>query len=467
MAAIQNIFQQNNPYEKFVQQLVQLESRQKLQFESQQKDQKEIKTALGTVSESISKFISKLDELKNPDNSAFQPIKTSSSDKSVVTVDSASSIDQPSNFNMRVDRLASYDTNLGQVKDGEAFDLSALGNGSVTVTIGDKTETIAVDTQKDDGTGVMVDKNNREILESFATTIGETFKDQAKASVFNVSGDQVQLSVQSLETGFDSRVQFSGATGALADITGTMTKLVPENELNASFTIDGVTFERNSNTVDDAVKGLTFTMLSESTDNVNISAQRNLNAARANVNEFIDSFNFMNKKIRDRTFVDGDNNSRGPLREMRSIRNLTLNLRQTALLGTNGAAPGQISRLADIGISFENNGEMVVDDANLLNEALEQRPEEIEALFSSEDSAIASMRNQAEVYTKSNGIISTLENGVDQKLSRLDTRITQQERYLEQFEERQRDTFNKLQQVIDQGDVQFQKIMSFRNSMGF
>lgn len=468
MNSVQNLFRQNNPYEKFVQQLTQVESRQKLLFEDQQKDQRERKTALGDVSSAISKFVSKIDEYQNPNNKAFQPIKISSSDESVVEMNSAEGIDRPSNYNIQVDRLASNDIGLGQIMDGEAFDLATQGGGSVTMTIGEKTETLSIITQKEDENGVMVDMNNKEVMNAFADAISETFGDEARASVFNVSGNDVQFSIQSLKSGSEGAFELTGATGALAGITDPMTKLVPDAaNLDAQFTIDGVTFRRSENIVDDAITGLSFTLRGESTGNVQMSAERDLEGARENVNDFMATFNEMNKKIRERTFVDGDNNSRGPLRGFRSIRNLTLNLRQTALLPTDGADPEKLSRLTEIGISFENNGTMVVDDEELLNEALSQRPEEIAELFRSEDSAIAKMKQQAEDYTKSNGIIASLESGVDQKITRLDSRIAQQERYLEDFEERQRDIFNKLQQVIDQGDAQFQRVMAYRNSVGF
>jgi|AntRauTorcE11898_2_1112593.scaffolds.fasta_scaffold00619_3 flagellar hook-associated protein 2 len=467
MNSVQNLFRQNNPYETFVQQLTQIESRQKLEFEAQQDDQKERKTALGDVSEAISKFVSKIDEFQNLGNRAFQPVKVSSTDDSVVEVNSADGLDRPLNFNIQVDRLASNDIGLGQIMDGEAFDLAAQGDGSVTMTIGDKTETISVTTQKDNGNGVMVDMNNKEVLEAFAGAISDTFEDEARASVFNVSGNDVQFSIQSLKSGSEGAFQLSGATGALAGATDTMTKLVPEAELDALFTIDGVTFQRSENSVDDAIDGLSFTLRGVSTGNVQMSAQRDLESARENLDEFLTTFNEMNKKIRDRTFVDGDNNTRGPLREFRSIRNLTLNLRQTGLLQTDGAGPDVISRLTDIGIGFENNGKMVIDNKELLNDALSQRPEEIAELFRSETSPVAKMKDQAEAYTRSNGIISSLESGVDRKISRLDTRIAQEDRYLSDFEERQRERFNKLQLIIEQGDAQFQQVMSFRSSIGF
>lgn len=464
---IQSIFQQNNPYEKFVEQLVQIESRQKLQLEAQQKEQKDRKTALGDVSASISKFITQITEYENPANNPFQPLKTSSSNENVVRVNSAAGIDRPSNYNIHVERLASSDVSLSQVMNAGDIDLAAQGNGSLTVTIGDKTETITVDTQRENEDGMMVDKTNSEILDSFATAMSEAFGDEARASVFQVSKDQVQFSMQSLQTGFDNRIQIDDSSGVLAGVINDSTRLVSGEELNAKFTIDGVTFERSENTIDDAINGLSFTLTGESTGNVQMSAQRDLDEARSNIDEFLSSFNDMNKKIRERTFVDGDNNTRGPLRNMKSIRGLTLNLRQTALLPMDGVEAGQLTRLSEIGISFQNNGTMVVDDENMLNEALEQRPEEVAELFQNESSPIARMKEQAEAFTQSNGVISSLEDGVDQTIRRLDSRIAQQERYLEGYEERQREIFNNLQQIIEQGDAQFQQVMSFRSAMGF
>jgi len=462
MSSINNIFRQTNPYEKFVQQLVQLESQTKFRLEAQQKDQQEQKKALGDVSSSISSFINQITELSTPTNNAFEPFVTQSNNESVVQVNSATGMDRPSAFNIQVERMAKNDTALSGVLNADDYDLAQSGNGSVTITIGDQTETIQLETTKDDGTGTMVDKTNREVFDSFSEQMDTLFGDKADATVFNVNDDQIQLSVKSLETGFENRIQFDSSTGVGTDITSSITHLRDQNLLDAEFTIDGVTFTRSQNLVDDAIDGLSFTLTGESPDTVQISAQRDLEEAKSNVDEFISSFNDMNKTIRQRTFIDGENNSEGPLRRMRSIRNLTVNLRQTALLPMDGADPDQLSRLSEIGIDFKNDGTMFVDDEELLNEALEQRPEQIAELFTNENSAVQKMMSQAEAYTKSNGIISSLESGVEQKIDRLDNRIAQQDKYLAQYEERQRDMFNKLQLVIERGDAQFQEVMSFR-----
>ncbi len=474
MDSVGNIFQQTNPYEKFVQQLVQIESRTKFQLEAQQGVHRERKEALGAVSSSISKFNSKLDELDNPDNNAFQSLKTSSSNESFVQVHSAEGIDRASTYNIDVERVATNDIAMSEVFTGEDTDLAAQGDGSVTLTIGDKTEIITLNTQKDDGDGNMVDMTNHEILDGLAAQIAEHFGDQAQANVFQVNNDEVQFSIQSLQNGFENRIQFDDdATGVLDTIingdgvSDGITHLVDQEQLDARFTIDGVTFERGTNFVDDAITGLSFEMLKPTMGTEQMSVQRDTETSRANVDDFVSAFNQMNKTIRDRTFIDAEGDRRGALQDMRSVRNLTVNLRQTGLLPMEGAEEGQIARLSDLGIGFENDGTMTVEDSGKLDEALAERPEEVEALFTSENSPIASMKEQTEAYTRrGTGILASMEDGIDQQINRLDNRIAAQERYLQQYEERQRAEFNELQQIITQGEDQFNRVMSFQQNMG-
>lgn len=467
MSTIQSLFQQTNPYEKFVVQLVELESQQKYKLEAQRDTQDKQKSALGDVSSSISEFISKLDELSEPTNKAFKELSYSSSDESVVRVNSASGIDRSSNFAIDVERLASRDTHLSQVMSGSDTTMASLGNGSIDITIGDKTETITVDIQKDDGTGTMVDKTNEEILASFAEAINTAFGEEAQASVFKVNDTQVQLSIASLETGSANKIQMTNATGVLADISSNSIRMVPEAELDAKFTINGVTFERSSNNVDDAIEGLDFTLLKGGNSEAEMSVNKDLDASKENLKGFIDAFNEMNRIIRSRTFIDGESGNKGPLQGVRSIRNLTINLRMTGLTSFGGAAAGEVASLNDLGITFENNGNMTIDDEDKLKEILNERPDEILALFSSENSPIGQMKTQAESFTKSNGLLSTIESGIDQKIGRLDRRIASEERYLQDYEKRQREIFNELQLIISRGEEQFNQVMNFRNSLGF
>ena len=461
MASISSLMSQTSSYEAFVTQLVNIESQKMLRMEVQVRDEKESKSAVGTVSKSISDFENIIKELESTTNNSFEPFKTSSSDDSIVTVNSATGMDRSSVFNIDVDRLAKSDTALSGTYTGAGYELAAQGSGSVTLTIGDKTETINIATTKDDGSGGTVDMTNQEIMDSFATEIESLFGEEASANVFNLDGENIQFSLKSLNTGYDNRLQLSGATGALADVVGGITHLTPQAELDAQFTIDGVTFNRAENTVNDALEGLSFTLNKESAEQQQITVERDIEGAKSNLQDFIDAYNEMNETIRERTFINPETGNKGPLQGMRSVRNLTINLRQTALLSLGGVAEGEVANFADMGISFENNGKMVIDDADKLDALFSENPEQIANFFTNENSPVAMMKARAESYTQSDGILSAIESGLDQKIDRLDRRIASERKYLEEYEAEQRRIFNELDLILEEGQAQFDSVANF------
>lgn len=464
MNSISSLIQQSNPYENFVQQLVLIESQEKFQLQDRKDEISGQKSALSKVSSVISNFTNKIDELDSDTQNNFNPLKATSSDEEVVKVDSITGLDNPNTYDITVGRKASKDIMLSNVMDGTATDLAANGDGSVDITIGDKTETITVEAQHGDGS----DKTNEEILQSFSDEVANLLGEEADSDVFQIDNDgNVQLSIKSAKTGYDERVQFSNASGVLGQVTGNMSHNETDTtNLDAEFEIDGITFTRGQNTVSDAISGMTFTLQGTSGSQEQISVSKDSEKARDNVEGFVEKFNEMNTKIRQQTFLNGETGNRGPLQNVRSIRNLTINLRQTALLGMESAGPGEIDNLSDLGIGFENDGTMKIEDSEKLDEALSEKADEVNNLFTADDSPVKAMYDRAKTYTESEGVISSLESGLDQKIDFLDDRIEDEDKYLERYEERQRQIFAEVQQIQTEGQRQFNAVSSQQATLG-
>ena len=464
MNSISNLIQSSNPYSQFVDQLVTLESQKKFRLEDQQSQLNDKQSALSKVSSVISDFTSQVDELTSNTSNSFNPLKASSSNEEAIQVDSISGLSDPNTYDISVNRKATKDIMLSNVMDGTATNLAGSGDGSVDITIGDKTKTVNITATNADGT----DKTNKEILDSFSTAINDMMGEESDSDVFEVDNDgNVQLSVKSAQTGYDERVQFSNATGALADVTGNMThQKADTTNLDAEFTVDGITFTRGQNTVDDAISGMTFSLMGSTSEQEQITVNKDVETAEKNIDGFIEKFNEMNKQIRQQTFINGESGNKGPLQDMRSIRNLTINMRQTALTDMASAGPDELDNLSEIGIGFENNGSMKVEDSELLKEALTEKPNEVKNLFTSDDSPITKMYERADTFTESGGAISSLESGLDQKIDFLGDRIESEEKYLEQYEERQRETFAEIYQMQQEGQRQLQSVQSQQASLG-
>lgn len=464
MNSISNIVQQTNPYSKFVDQLVRLESQKKYQLQDKKSQLNDKQSALSDVSSVISDFTSQIDELSSSTSNSFQPLSSSVSNEDALRVDSIAGINNSNTYDISVNRKATKDIVLSNVKDGSATDLAGSGDGSVDITIGDKTETISVSVTNSDGT----DKTNKEILNSFSDSINNLLGAEADSDVFNIDNNgNVQMSIKSAKTGYDERVQFSNASGVLADVTGNMShQKTDTTKLDAEFTVDGITFTRGQNTVDDAINGMTFTLLDSTSSQEQITISKDTEEARENVDAFIEKFNKMNDKIRSQTFINGESGNKGPLQDMRSIRRLTVNLRQIALNDMASAGAGEADNLSDIGISFENDGSMKVEDEDMLMNALSDNPNEVKNLFTNDDSPVQRMYDIAETFTKSDGTISSLESGLDQKIDFIEDRIESEEKYLERYEQRQRERFAEIYQIQQQGQRQLNAVKRQQSTLG-
>lgn len=136
-------------------------------------------------------------------------------------------------------------------------------------------------------------------------------------------------------------------------------------------------------------------------------------------------------------------------------------MRQTALLNATAITSGNVANFTDIGISFGNDGEMKIDDADLLDQVLTNTPEQISAFFEDASSPIATILAQSESFTESGGILSSLEDSLDDKIDNLDRLIKREEDYLVDYEEQQRRIFNELDALLEAGQQQFDQVVQF------
>ncbi len=179
----------------------------------------------------------------------------------------------------------------------------------------------------------------------------------------------------------------------------------------------------------------------------------------------MEAFNDLNKTIRSRTFINAETGSKGPLQGIRSIRNLSLNLRQIALLDAN-PAESTIRNLTELGVGFDKDGTMKIENQELFDGILTNTPEQLDQFFAASSSSITGMKNILNTYTESGGVIDSLETGVEQKTQRLDTRIAREEKYLLEFEDQQRAIFARLEQLTEQGMSQYNQVMMSLSNSG-
>ncbi|MCG8372577.1 MAG: flagellar filament capping protein FliD [Balneolales bacterium] len=466
MSSVSSIFASTSNYQGFVDILVALEGQKKVFYEVEQEELQESKRALGTINSDITELEKIIEEFTSPlNNSPFEKFKASVDDDSGVTIDSVENATFPTNYDITVSQLAKNDVALDISRVGTATDLSAFGDGSVDITIGSKTETINVATTKDDGSGGTVAMTNEEILQAFADAITTAFEDEAVANVFSNDGTNVQFSMESVESGFDNRIQFGTGSGVVSQILSSTTKLNAESELNAIFTVDGVQFERSKNSITDAVDNLEFTLTSVSGNTERISVTRDTDAAKDELNRFIDAYNELTTTIRERTFINGETGNAGPLQDYRSIRNMSTTLQQTILLDATGITGDNLKNITQLGYIYNDQGELELDDEDALDAFLENNPDQITAFFEDSTSPITQITSLLETFSEEDGVIDSIEDGFDSRLDRLTDLIRKEELFLIEYEEEQTLYFNELDALLEQGRNQFNQVTAITSTL--
>lgn len=135
---------------------------------------------------------------------------------------------------------------------------------------------------------------------------------------------------------------------------------------DAKFSYNGVQVSRPSNVVDDVVNGVTLELLGESENNINVSISQNTAMIMDEIKAFAESYNSLIPKLEELTRYDEDTKIAGIFNGNSDIRAIKSNLRRA--MGTTYFENGKNVSLASFGISFNDDGRLIVDESKLRSE---------------------------------------------------------------------------------------------------
>ena len=134
---------------------------------------------------------------------------------------------------------------------------------------------------------------------------------------------------------------------------------------NASFRVNGVTLSRSSNTVTDAIEGVSLSLKKVAVGtNVNIDITRDTSGIKEKVNTFVVDFNEAVSLINEQFVFDEASETSGPLSGDSTLLTLQSQLRQVVTSPVVGL-PDNENVLTLFGVSFDRQGQLQVDDAKL------------------------------------------------------------------------------------------------------
>lgn len=199
-----------------------------------------------------------------------------------------------------------------------------------------------------------------------------------------------RLVISSNKTGSTSSLKISVGGGDPAlenllnyDPAGTQNLTQTSAAQSASMTVNGIAVTSQTNTVSEAIQGVTLTAAKVGTSAVSISTDNS--GATAVVNGFIKAYNDLNKTIADMTAYDPETKKGGPLLGDSTTRNIQSSLRK--MFGTSvPGLTGNLTNLSQIGIAFQKDGSLSLDSTKFQN-AISNNADDVVKLFASAGSA--------------------------------------------------------------------------------
>lgn len=306
-------------------------------------------------------------------------------------------------------------------------DTTLLGNAgqSVTITIGTESFTVTA--------GSMTLEQIRDAINDAPDNVG------VSAAIISEDASNHYLVLTSEDSGTSNSINLNFAGNKLKKALDM--KTINDAE-DAQILIDGTyTVNRASNTITDAVDGLTLNLKSESASAVTLNIERNIEVVTESVQSFADAFNELRKTIDD-------------LRLNELQADSTLRIVESGMMGILNNPPaglsGSYNALFQAGLSIQKDGTMTLDTAEL-ETAANADFTSLANLFANDNQGyVFRLESLMQGYLDPDGILDNREEGINGRIDRADDQIGNLEFRLAATEERLRRQFSALDALVGQ-----------------
>jgi flagellar hook-associated protein 2 len=248
---------------------------------------------------------------------------------------------------------------------------------------------------------VSVEVKSTDTLATLASRINGSSAGVAAVVVTN--GNTQQLILRGTNTGTNSgfqvttsagleQFQYYSATSSIVQPTKGLLE-APTLATDATLTVEGIPVTSHSNTVVDAVPGVTLNLLTaNSTANVTVVTDKD--AIKTKIQAFQDAYNKLNADLKAQTKYDAATKTGGPLLGDGTTVGIQSMLR--ALVGSNGPAASTITRLSNLGLEIQADGSLSTNSTKL--DAAMQDPANVKAFFATNTGTASSNGIAKRIY---------------------------------------------------------------------
>lgn len=432
--------------------LMQVEQRPLAQLDTKEAKQQTQLSAFGSLKSALSSFQDSVKALAKPN--MFNGYKTTMTDTTLASV-SASSSAVAGTHDITVRSLAQAQK---VASDTFATTDTIVGSGTLTINFGTYEDgSFTANTEKAAQT-ITID-SAKSTLADIRTAINAANAGVTASIVNDGSGNRLVIAAKdsglanALQITVDnasgdlSKLAFDASTGGISNMTETVVAQ------DAEMVIDGITIKKSSNTISDALEGVTFNLLkADPGTSTTLTVEKDNSSVETAVKAFVTAYNDLEKTIGNLSRYDAANKKAAALTGDSTVRMVQNRVR--SMLTANQPAGG-IYGLSEIGISFQKDGTLQLDESKL-SAALNNPDKNVAAFFGdipgeatpTTPGFMSQLNLLIDGMTRSDGLINSRMDGINSTIKGIGKQREALNYRLEETEKRLLAQFTALDSMI-------------------
>lgn len=239
------------------------------------------------------------------------------------------------------------------------------------------------------------------------------------AQAINNAGAGVTATVTGSAGSYSLSIAAAGATTIQLNAAPASEILSDTNQgSNASFELNGIPITQSSNTVTGVIPGVSFTLQSETSGSATISLASNASQLSSALQSLVTDYNTLTTQLQAQ-----QGSTAGPLGGDVLINQISQDMQQLATYW-NPTSVSSVRSLSDLGISFNDSGQMSFDPTVVEGFSDTQLSDAFQYLGSSTSGLGALASNFTQLTDPITGLIATEENGLSTENTSLNDQIT-------------------------------------------
>jgi flagellar hook-associated protein 2 len=380
-------------------------------------------SAVGTLKSALSTFQDSLAAISTP--SAFNAETATSSNLAVFTATADADASQGS-YSVSVSQLASAQQLVSTAFTGGGS--TAIGTGTLQISLGGSSFSINVDSTNNTVAGL-------------ASAINTALGNPGVTATVITGSDGAHLVLSSAQTGAVNTIKVAETDGGSAlsavayDPNNTANYTENAQAKDAQFSISGIPHSSASNTVTDALNGVTLTLTGTTAAGTGAGSSAQLAVASdkdtitTNVGAFVDAYNALVQAIQPLGSYDQTTQTAGPLLGDATLSGIQNDIR-SALYSVVNTGSSTFNSLASVGITTNKDGTLTLSKTKL-GSALASAPTAVSQLFSGTKGVAATLNTRINSELGSGGAIDTRsktlikqENALTDQTTKLNDQMT-------------------------------------------